>query len=55
MLTVNCDGSRVTEPLGGHVFSHACVIGCIRQLGVHYDQMAFAGDDEVLLIGHWTD
>ena len=54
MLTVNCDGGRVTEPLGGHVLGHTRVVVGVGQPGRHDDKVAFASDNEIFVRG-WID
>ena len=51
MLTINCDGGRVTEPLGGHVLGHARVVVGIWQPGSHYNEMALTSDYEIFVRG----
>ena len=50
-LTVNCDGGRVTKPLGGHVLGHTRVVVGVGQPGRYHNQVAFASDYEIFVRG----
>lgn len=53
--TVDCECGGLALPPGGDVLRDAGVVGRVRDLGVHDDQVSLARDQEVLVLGPWLE